>query len=155
VKELNKSSRSRTSLLRRDAPFPDREHYGASSSILVTFQISFEHIVTSRRSVADLLSVISFCDRQAILENLIRDYYYSSKPVDITTANNDGFEDDVTVLRSFSFITATTDPSSWEMYRLVQDANRIWLEDHYETEKFQNLFLLRLDRAFPSGNYES
>lgn len=43
--ELERSSKSRTSLLQRDEQFPERKHDEASSSILVTWQISFEHIV--------------------------------------------------------------------------------------------------------------
>ncbi|KAK5110156.1 hypothetical protein LTR85_001549 [Meristemomyces frigidus] len=73
VEELERSSRSRTSLLRREGQFPDRKYDEASSSILVTWQISFEHIVKTRRSAADLLSVMSFCDRPAIPESLARD----------------------------------------------------------------------------------
>ena len=38
------------------------------------------------------------------------------------------FEDDVTMLRGYSFIAITTDVATFEMYRLVQLATQRWLE---------------------------
>ncbi|KAK4998841.1 hypothetical protein LTR66_002001 [Elasticomyces elasticus] len=142
------SSSLRTSLLRRDEQFPDR-HGKASSSILLTWQISFEHIARVRPSAADLLSVMSFCDRQTIPEILVRDDGISSD-CDKSVQALDRFEDDVTMLRNFSFVSATTDRSSWEMHRLVQDATRLWLEDGNRYEEFRDRFLYRLNQAIPS-----
>lgn len=148
LQELEQSGRSRTSLLRRDERFPDRDYDKASSSILVTWQISFEHIAETRRSAADLLSVMSFCDRQAIPETLVRGD-------DKAKGDDVGFEDDVTMLRNFSFISPTADPSSWEMHRLVQDATRMWLEDRNMHEEFQDSFLGRLNQVLPYSSYEN
>lgn len=97
---------------------------------------------------------MSFCDRQAIPESLVRDGRSSSDCEDSSRAV-DGFEDDVVMLRSFSFVSATADGSSWEMHRLVQDATRMWLEDRNEFEKFQDRFLYCLHHAFPTGRYEN
>ena len=44
----------------------------AINSIILTWQISFEHIATLRPSAAELLYLMSFCDRQDIPEALIR-----------------------------------------------------------------------------------
>jgi hypothetical protein len=48
-----------------------RRDRGASNSIMLTWQISFNHIYEVRRSAADLLSLMSFFDRQAIPEALL------------------------------------------------------------------------------------
>ena len=48
-----------------------RRDRGASNSIMLTWQISFDHIREMRRSAADLLSLMSFFDRQAIPEALL------------------------------------------------------------------------------------
>ncbi|PMB63415.1 Kinesin light chain [Beauveria bassiana] len=50
--------------LRRDAE--------AKNSILITWHISFDYIRKSRPSAADLLSLMSFCDRQGIPDVLLR-----------------------------------------------------------------------------------
>ncbi|KAJ3497372.1 hypothetical protein NLG97_g1956 [Lecanicillium saksenae] len=44
----------------------------AKNSILVTWQISFDYIRENRPSAADLLSLMSFCDRQGIPDILLR-----------------------------------------------------------------------------------
>ena len=61
----------------------DRE---ASNSIILTWQISFEHIHRTRRSAADLLSLMSFFDRQSIPESLLRNW--PRKPPDRTIDNS-------------------------------------------------------------------
>ncbi|KAM3502994.1 hypothetical protein MY10362_004475 [Beauveria mimosiformis] len=69
--EFRKSDRRKARLLsskggelRRDAQ--------AKNSILITWQISFDYIRETRPSAADLLSFMSFCDRQGIPEILLR-----------------------------------------------------------------------------------
>ena len=49
-----------------------RRDGGASNAILVTWQMSFDHIHETRPSAADLLSLMSFFDRQGIPERLLR-----------------------------------------------------------------------------------
>ncbi|KAF2716694.1 hypothetical protein K431DRAFT_307599 [Polychaeton citri CBS 116435] len=148
------NSRSRTTLLRSDPQFPDRDEE-ASSSILKTWQISFDYISRMRPSAADLLSTMSFCDPQAIPEILMHDNRSSDDSHDLDQVCDDSFGEDVTTLRSFSFISATTDRESWEMHRLVQDATRMWLEDRRRLEVFQARFIHRLNEVFPSGHYEN
>ncbi|KAK2595193.1 hypothetical protein QQS21_007098 [Conoideocrella luteorostrata] len=70
--EFRNSDKRKTGLLsleggklRRDAE--------AKNSILITWQISFDYIRETRSSAADLLSLMSFCDRQGIPEILLRD----------------------------------------------------------------------------------
>ncbi|KAK2592705.1 hypothetical protein QQS21_009606 [Conoideocrella luteorostrata] len=45
----------------------------AKNAILITWQMSFDYIRKTRTSAADLLSLMSFCDRQGIPETLLRD----------------------------------------------------------------------------------
>lgn len=49
-----------------------RRDVEAKNFILVTWQISFNYIHETRLSAADLLSLMSFCDRQGIPEILLR-----------------------------------------------------------------------------------
>ncbi|KAM0724011.1 hypothetical protein Q7P37_001002 [Cladosporium fusiforme] len=71
VEKLKKSSISKSSLLGHDGVDLRRDR-DAKNSILSTWQISFEHIRSIRRSAADLLSLMSCFDRQAIPEALLR-----------------------------------------------------------------------------------
>ncbi|KAK3616826.1 hypothetical protein LTR56_025695 [Elasticomyces elasticus] len=59
--EMEQSRAAWTSLLRRDVPLPSGDAE-ASSSVLLTWQISSDHIYATRKSAAELLSLMSFCD---------------------------------------------------------------------------------------------
>ena len=60
--EYRESDSRKTSLLNQAAGHLRRDE-AASNSVLLTWQISFDHIYSSRRSAADLLSLMSFFDR--------------------------------------------------------------------------------------------
>lgn len=71
LEDFQKNERKRTSLLNHadERLCRDRE---AKSSIIITWQISFDHIREIRPSAADLLSLMSYFDRQGIPETLLR-----------------------------------------------------------------------------------
>ena len=69
--EFQKSDREKTSLLHNEAGQLRRDRE-AKNSIIVTWQISFDHICRTKPSAADLLSFMSFFDRQGIPEALVR-----------------------------------------------------------------------------------
>ncbi|KAI9148643.1 Kinesin light chain [Paramyrothecium foliicola] len=167
--------------LRRDA--------NAKNSILITWQISFDHIRQVRRSAADLLSVMSFCDRQGIPEMLLHNQdptnQRSSRTVQIEGRGeaedgeaededpenewrdddsteiqsdkneDDGFEDDISVLRNYSFVTANEDGCTFEMHRLVQLATLEWLELHEQKEQWRHRFLTKLCKEIPTGEHKN
>ncbi|KAK2612316.1 hypothetical protein QQS21_001742 [Conoideocrella luteorostrata] len=69
--EFRHSDKRKTGLLGHDGEglLRDRE---AKNSILITWQISFDYIRETKPSAADLLSLMSFCDRQGIPDMLLR-----------------------------------------------------------------------------------
>jgi hypothetical protein len=146
--KIEQSRTSRISLLRRKIPLPDRDSE-ASNSVLLTWQISFEHILGSKKSAADLLSLMSFCDRLSIPETLLQADANDGEPSECTS----GFDDDIAMLRSFLFISDTTIARSWRMHRLVQDATQTWLCDNGNFEKPLHLFVHRLWTSFPTGDF--
>ncbi|OIW27995.1 TPR-like protein [Coniochaeta ligniaria NRRL 30616] len=68
--EFRKSDKRRAWLLEHDAG-DIRRDASASNSVLITWQISFDHIRSKRRSAADLLSLMSFFNRQGIPEEVL------------------------------------------------------------------------------------
>jgi tetratricopeptide (TPR) repeat protein len=68
---FRKSESKRTSLLNRDDGQLRRDGE-AKNSIITTWQISFEYIQQTRPSAADLLSLMSFFDRQGIPKSALR-----------------------------------------------------------------------------------
>lgn len=70
---------------------------------------------------------------------------------------DDRFEDDIRILRNFSFITVNADAVSFQMHRLVQLAMQEWLEAHGQLQRWKLCFIRSLASEFPSwdcGNWE-
>ena len=78
LEEFWKSDNEKTSLLNNAAGHPRRD-WEAKNSIIVTWQITFDHIRHTRPSAAGLLSLMSFFDRQGIPEALVRNRVEISK----------------------------------------------------------------------------
>ncbi|KAH7061833.1 TPR domain protein [Paraphoma chrysanthemicola] len=154
VEECRQSDSRKTSLLNREAGQLRRDE-AASNSVLITWQISFDHIRSTRQSAADLLSLMSFFDRQGIQEALLR--RQSSVAAEDTSAveANDEFEDDVLALRDYSFITVTRDAKTFEMHSLVQLATRTWLENEGQLDKWKKQFIANLCAELPTGEHEN
>jgi tetratricopeptide (TPR) repeat protein len=146
LEEYRQSDSRATSLLNQGAGHLRRDE-AASNAILISWQISFEHVRRSRQSAADLLSLISFFDRQGIPEALLR-----SRD---DTANNDDFEDDLNTLRDYSFVTVTRDAHTFEMHSLVQLATRKWLKSQKQLNKWREQFISNLCAELPTGEHEN
>jgi hypothetical protein len=116
--EYFESDSKKSSLLNQAAGHLRRDET-ASNSVILTWQISFNYIHSSQRSAADLLSLMSFFDRQGIQEALLRN--------PSSTTDNDNFEDNILTLRDYSFIKVTKEENTFGMHSLVQLATRTWL----------------------------
>ncbi|KAF2484018.1 hypothetical protein BDY17DRAFT_322901 [Neohortaea acidophila] len=140
-------------------------------AIMLTWCISFEHVRQVRPSAADLLALMSFCDRQSIPEDLVRrrgaEKYGSGRRENdgdvgeeerddeddaslnsSETNSDDGFDDDLVILESYSFVSVTTTAAVFEMHRLVQLATRRWLESQNEQERWKERYIENLRAAF-------
>ncbi|KAL9580855.1 MAG: hypothetical protein Q9212_004238 [Teloschistes hypoglaucus] len=175
LEDFRKSDRKKTSLLDYEGGQLRRDSE-ARNSIIITWQISFEYVRRNWPSAADLLSLMSFFDRQGIPEFLVRTRIQSKgnyqsqnllaqnrerKVGDDSDENstsdsgeNDGFEDDVQVLRNYSFISCDNE-RTFGMHALVQLAMRKWLEAKEQLEPWKQKYIKSLSAAFPYGKYEN
>ncbi|KAF1935763.1 hypothetical protein EJ02DRAFT_360766 [Clathrospora elynae] len=174
--KFKKSEREQTSLLSRDKGqhYQLRRDREAKNSILITWRISFEHIQQVRPSAADLLSLMSFFDRQGIPKSVLqshadqegaqlnqqerrREDVDSDKEDDTSqlSTSEEDFEEDVEALRNFCLISVSTDGTSFEMHALVQLATRKWLEASSKLERWKQQFISNLCAEFPTGDYEN
>ncbi|KAK3614601.1 hypothetical protein LTR56_026644 [Elasticomyces elasticus] len=169
--QLERSDKSKTSLLNANSEELRRDRE-AKNSIILTWQISFEHICQSRQSAADLLSVMSFYDHQGIPESLLQvegaiertcRHGSTQTPSDAgdeadessDTAADEAFEDDLATLRDYLFISVAPGGSTFEMHRLVQFAARKWLESRGELQRWAAHSIGKLDKVLPDGRYEN
>jgi hypothetical protein len=172
LEEFRKSDRKKISLLDHEGGHLRRDRE-AKNSIIITWQISFDHVRQIRPSAADLLSLMSFFDRQGIAEALLRDRTetgnghgnlkegggddVSDDDEDSATesSGNDEFEDDILSLRNYSFISVNADRITLEMHGLVQLAMRKWLEAHGQLESWKQKYIKNLCAEFPTGEYDN
>ncbi|KAH8726854.1 hypothetical protein GQ44DRAFT_704911 [Phaeosphaeriaceae sp. PMI808] len=154
LEEYLQSDSRKTSLLNQEAGHLRRDE-AASNSVLITWQISFDYIRSKRQSAADLLSLMSFFDRQGIHEALLRSQSGTANERVLAVSVNDRFEDDVLTLRDYSFITVTRDANAFEMHSLVQLATRKWLENQGQVDKWREQFISNLCAELPTGQHEN
>ncbi|KAJ5517787.1 Tetratricopeptide-like helical [Penicillium expansum] len=173
LETFRRSDHQKTSLLQYEGGQLRRDRE-AKNSILITWQISFDYILQESPSAADLLSLMSFFDRQGIPDSLIRDDKETKHKIhDFSISNEDlrmdasdkersasdsvvdRFEDDILVLKEYSLISISPDETKFEMHRLVQLAMQEWLKAHIQLEKWQGQFIRILYSKFPSGTFEN
>ncbi|OQE08995.1 hypothetical protein PENFLA_c121G01412 [Penicillium flavigenum] len=172
LEKLRQSDRQATKLLNHEGKHIHRD-WEAKNSILLTWQISFDHIRRIRQSAADLLSLMSFFDWQGIPEDLLRvqdidrscEPFGSSQDVrDISDEDtdfssepdvDDDFESDIATLRDYSFIASSEDSFVFTMHRLVQLTVRTWLKNYGQEEEWKERFISNLNSEFPTGEYEN
>ncbi|KAK3387984.1 P-loop containing nucleoside triphosphate hydrolase protein [Podospora didyma] len=168
--EFRENERKRARLLGYDGGDLRRDG-GASNAILTTWQISFDHIRSKRRTAADLLSLMSFFDRQGIpgwvlkppratmdtarVQNVDLAGVGESDASGDATDDDDGFEDDVMMLRDYCLIAIDVNGDEFEMHGLVQLSTKRWLEASGQLGAFIQQYIERIAASFPTGDYEN
>ena len=148
LQDLRKGDRDRAKLL--DMDIGDVRRDGASSnSIIVTWQMSFEHIRREKPSATRLLSLMSLFDGQGIPECLLDGYYQEDD------ASGSDFEEDLNTLTSFSLVTTAIEGHQFEMHRLVQFSTRKWLELEGELEGWKEKYVMLMHHNYPIGKHEN
>ncbi|OKP14759.1 Kinesin light chain, partial [Penicillium subrubescens] len=171
LEKLRQSDRRAAKLLNHEGNHMHRD-WEAKNSILLTWQISFDHIRRRRQSAADLLSLMSFFDWQGIPEDLLRvqgiEKTHKSLGASGRIANSfveedtesssecdleDDFESDIATLRDYSFIAISENNMVFTMHRLVQLMVRTWLKSHGQDKEWKKRFINNLYAEFPTGEY--
>jgi hypothetical protein len=116
---------------------------------------------------------MSFFDRQGIPEGLLRNRVeignryrnlenpdsnnegHEDEDSGLETSITDKFDDDILMLRNYSFIFVSIDKITFGMHRLVQLATRKWLEDHRQLERWKQQYIKSLRTEFPARKYEN
>jgi hypothetical protein len=147
--KVRKSEPKKSKLLGEDKGDLRRDG-SVSNAILTTWTISFDHILSKRRSAADLLSLMSFFDRQGIPEWVLKssttvkatirgrnpgsvrdgDSADSSSTIDSDSESitnddiDDEFDDDIRMLRDYCLIATNEVGDVFEMHGLVQTLSK-------------------------------
>ena len=135
--EFRKSQDNQTTLLnanhadlRRDGEVPN--------AVITSWQLSFDHIRTAYPKAADLLSLMSIFNRQAIPQFLVQGEY-----------DDLAFCEVIGPLLSFSLVRAESTGQMFELHRLVQIATRHWLERDSSSQHWIDCAIDRMAKLFP------
>jgi tetratricopeptide (TPR) repeat protein len=155
--EFRRNSKKRESLLNWDADELRRD-ISASSSVVTTWQISFEQIQLERQSAAELLSLMSFFNPQGIPESVLRRHSREVARGAGLEDNEDvesAFDEDLDTLQAYSLVVVMADSDTCEMHALVQFCTRVWLSSCSNTKQWEQRFMRLMAQELPSGNYEN
>ncbi|KAJ5810431.1 uncharacterized protein N7503_002649 [Penicillium pulvis] len=166
LQKIRKSDREAVRVLNEEAGLVYRD-WEAKNSILLTWQISFDFIRRKRPSATDLLSLMSFFDRQGITKDILQVQQNQERGEEDSSNTSDtdsesrneldaDFEDDIMTLRDFALIAVGRDGMSFTMHRLVQLTIRTWLKTHNQLEHWKGQFIEKLYSEFPTtGQHEN
>ncbi|KAH6997405.1 hypothetical protein EDB80DRAFT_652516 [Ilyonectria destructans] len=116
------------------------------SAITQTWMLSFRMIQRQNPFAAELLSLMSFLDRQAIPEAFLSSYGERNGRTDLLEA--------VGVLKAFSLVSEDND-DNLNMHRLVHLVTRKWLTEEGTADHYASQALLAVAEVYPFGVFEN
>lgn len=169
--EFRKSERGSMKLLKHEANDIGRDEE-TSNTVLRTWAMSFDYIRSRQQSAADLLSLMSFFDRQGIPEWVLKGFRMRTKSLNGNEASKSeasesetgddsdgdiesGFEEDILVLKDFCLIAVSEEGDRFEMHRLVQLSIKSWLKAAGLQEEFMQQYITQMAESFPEADYEN
>ncbi|EPE27492.1 P-loop containing nucleoside triphosphate hydrolase [Glarea lozoyensis ATCC 20868] len=120
--------------------------------VATTWSVSFDYIRKRDPLAAEMLSIMSTLDSQAIPESLLN-----------FGSNKIKFQKALVTLQAFALVSARSDGFSWEgrkerlfdLHRLVRLAMRSWLNHHEELESHTAKALSIMAQRFTDGDWET
>ena len=134
---FRRSNEDQAALLNKDRGDLRRDR-GVPNAVITSWELSFSQIRDKTPESADLLSLMSFFNRQGIPRSLIQG--------DIDEIS---FYEAINPLLSFSLIRKETAEDTFEMHRLVQTAMRHWLRSNEGDQLWKGRAIKRVAQQFP------
>lgn len=132
-----RSNEDRAALLNKDKEDLRRDG-GVPNSVITSWELSFNQIRENSPDSADLLSLMSYFNRQAIPQFLIQG-----------DVDEMSFEESINILLAFSLIKAEIRVDTFEMHRLVQIATQHWLRSEGHEQAWKERATERVAHQFP------
>ncbi|KAL2199552.1 hypothetical protein P885DRAFT_66493 [Corynascus similis CBS 632.67] len=121
-------------------------------AVAETWFLSFEQIQWQDVFASELLSLMSFLDRQAIPMDFLCDY--SKQQQDQEVRGEMQLTKALGILKAFSFVAVEKD-HGLDMHRLVQLVTQKWLAKEGRMKHFAGQALLTVSHCYPFGCYET
>ena len=121
--------------LRRDPSVPN--------AVITSWELSFKQIHQQSPDSADLLSLMSYFNRQAIPQFLVQG-----------AVDELSFEENINLLLNFSLIRAEIREDTFEMHRLIQTAMQHWLRSEGYEQLWKERAIGSLKHEFPGPDVQ-
>jgi hypothetical protein len=142
---LDKGDKNVVDLLSEELDTVGRDSQGVPHAVTEARILSFKQIQYQTPFAAELLSLMSFFDRQTVVMEFLG--YYSERQSQ-GKCGEISLEKALGIRRAFSFVTMVRD-QSLDVHRLVQVVTRKWLAREGETGYFAGQALLAVSHIFP------
>ncbi|CAH0019112.1 unnamed protein product [Clonostachys rhizophaga] len=126
----------------------DRER---SRAVANTWMISFQQIKKQNPLASELLSMMSFLDRQDITIETLQEY---NRQHEDGPRSNIELKRSIGILKNFSLVTEQKN-GSLDMHRLVQLVTRSWLDKTEASDRFRRKALVCISNLYPFGKFEN
>jgi tetratricopeptide (TPR) repeat protein len=126
----------------------DRER---SRAVAKTWMISFQQIKEQNPLASELLSMMSFLDRQDITIEILQEYNHLHED---DSRSNVELKRSIGILKNFSLVTEQKN-GSLDMHRLVQLVTRSWLDKTEANDWFRRKALVCISNLYPFGEFEN
>ncbi|KAK0674619.1 hypothetical protein QBC41DRAFT_309154 [Cercophora samala] len=147
IQLLDESGQKVVDLLSQDFETVGRDS-DTPHAVAETWIISFEQIQQRNTLAGELLSIMSFFDRQAIPYEFLDTYAEARGAEKLQLIKALG------VLKAFSFVTEDKD-QKFDMHRLVHLVTRKWLVREATMKQFAEGALCVVSECFPFGEYQN
>ncbi|KAH7309524.1 P-loop containing nucleoside triphosphate hydrolase protein, partial [Stachybotrys elegans] len=124
----------------------------APRAVAQTWILSFQQIEQQQALASNLLSFMSFFDRQEIPATFLS--HYTKQNTSEEAIGDLVLTEALGILKAFSFVTEDND-GNYDMHRLVQLVTRKWLASCGTVDRFGKEALLTLSHLYPFGKYET
>ena len=135
---FRRSNEDQAALLNKDKGDLRRDR-GVPNAVITSWELSFDQIRDKAPRSADLLSLMSYFNRQAIPQSLIQE-----------DVDEISFYEAINPLISFSLIRAEIGGDNFELHRLVQTAMRHWLRSREGDQLWKARAIERVTHQFPA-----
>ncbi|CAG9941288.1 unnamed protein product [Clonostachys rosea f. rosea IK726] len=126
----------------------DRER---SRAVAKTWMISFQQIKEQNPLASELLSMMSFLDRQDITIEILQEYNHLHED---DSRSNVELKRSIGILKNFSLVTEQKN-GSLDMHRLVQLVTRSWLDETEANDWFRRKALVCISNLYPFGEFNN
>ncbi|CAH0037519.1 unnamed protein product [Clonostachys solani] len=126
----------------------DRER---SRAVANTWMISFQQIKKQNPLASELLSMMSFLDRQDITFEILQEYNRQQQD---GSRRNIELKRSIGILKNFSLVTEQKN-GSLDMHRLVQLVTRNWLDKTEASDWFRRKALVCISNIYPFGEFKN